>query len=80
MQTVEFLTHHHPNLYQRYNPGDVDAIPLDQGVAKEFLTTETDKEKVLKRLELKFPNGKLSPHYSSFSGDELFVVYTVPAK
>jgi 4-amino-4-deoxy-L-arabinose transferase-like glycosyltransferase len=80
MQTVEFLTHQHPNLYQRYNPGDVDAIPLDQGVAKEFLTTETDKEKVLKRLELKFPNGKLSPHYSSFSGDELFVVYTVPAK
>jgi 4-amino-4-deoxy-L-arabinose transferase-like glycosyltransferase len=79
MQTVEFLTHKKSS-YERFDPGQVASIPLDTNQAKEFLTTEPDKEKVLKQLKLKFPDGKLSPHYSSFSGDELFVVYTVLAK
>jgi len=75
---VDFLTHNHSSFIQ-VQPDDVNKLPLDNGTAKEFATYENDKEKVLKQLRLKFPKGQISPHYSSFSGKELFVVYTVPA-
>lgn len=79
MFTVDFLTHNHTS-YTRVDPGKAAAIPLDSGTAKEFLFFEKDKEEVLKQLKLKFPNGHSSPHYSAFSGNELYMVYTVPAK
>lgn len=78
LQTVEYLTHNKSS-YIVVDPSKVDSIPLDNGSAKEFMVFENDKETALKRLRLKFPKGQTSPHYSTFSGDELFLVYTVPA-
>ncbi len=79
MQTVEYLTHNKSN-YMHVDTNKVDGIPLDAGTAKEFAVFENDQEQVLKRLRQKFPKGQTSPHYSTFSGDELFVIYTVPAQ
>lgn len=79
LQTVEYLTHNKAS-YTHVDTEKVDGIPLDPGSAKEFAVFKNDHEKVLKRLKLKFPKGQTSPHYSSFSGEELFVIYTVPAQ
>lgn len=79
MFPIDYLTHNRTS-YTRVNPADTAAIPLDKGTAKEFLIFEKDKEAVLKQLRLKFPNGKISPHYSSFSGNELFLIYTASAQ
>lgn len=78
-QTLSFLTHGKVQ-YDRIDPGRVDEIALNAGTAKEFLIFSYDKGKALDRLKLKFPDGKLSPFYSSFTTEELFVIYTVDAK
>lgn len=79
LQTVEYLTHNKSS-YSQIDPPQVDAIPLEAGQEKEFAIFSYEKEKLLSRLQLKFPNGKVSPHYSAFSGDELFIIYRVPAQ
>ena len=79
MQTVNFLTHGKAT-FDLVDPSNVDKIALDPGVSKEFTIFVNDKEKVIKRLQLKFPDGQLSPYYSPFTGEELFVVYTVKSK
>lgn len=79
LQTVEYLTHK-KSQYTRIDPTEVDSIPLEPGQAKEFAVFSYEKDKLLSRLQLKFPDGKVSPYYSSFSGDELFILYNVPAK
>ncbi len=79
MMTVEYLTHN-KSQYQRVDTDKVDDVPLEPGQAKEFAIFRGERETVLKRLQLKYPNGQESPHYSTFNGEELFVTYRVPAQ
>jgi 4-amino-4-deoxy-L-arabinose transferase-like glycosyltransferase len=79
MQTVEYLTHH-KTTYHQMEVKDIDALPLNPAEAREFAFFINDKDEALKHLQLKFPDGQISPHYSNFSGNELFVTYRVAAK
>lgn len=77
LQALEYLTHNHVR-YIQIDPKKLPKLPVTAG-AKEFSTLEGDKDKVLTQLKAQYPKGRVTPHYSSFSGNELFVTYTVPA-
>jgi 4-amino-4-deoxy-L-arabinose transferase-like glycosyltransferase len=78
LMPLQYLTYKHVS-YIQVDPGNLAKLAVNRRIANEFITQEGDRDVVLKQLRLEFPNGRLSPHYSSFSGKELFVVYTVPA-
>jgi 4-amino-4-deoxy-L-arabinose transferase-like glycosyltransferase len=73
---IDYFTHHKTS-YARVESAKVDSVPLGSGTPKRFVIFEHDRDSVLKRLNLKFPRGKTAPHYSPFTGKELFVVYSV---
>jgi hypothetical protein len=75
---VQFLTYERAD-YTLIDPSQLAQVPLQPGVAKEFSILEGERDPALKALKLRFPDGLISPHYSAFSGNELFVIYTVPA-
>lgn len=79
LQTVEYLTHN-KSQWQAVDPQKVDAVPLEPAVAKEFAVFYYDKDKVLERLRLKFPQGTVSPYYSPVNNNELYILYKVPAQ
>ena len=78
LMPLQYLAHNHVT-YTQIDPGTISKTVFPVRGAKEFSVGEGDKAAAIKALEAKFPKGKTSPHYSSFSGNELFVVYTVPA-
>jgi hypothetical protein len=75
---VDYLTYGRAS-YTRIDPPQIAKYVLPPKGAKEFSVLESDKESVLKVLKARYPKGHISPHYSGFSGNELFVVCTVPA-
>ncbi|HEX7259427.1 MAG TPA: hypothetical protein VF272_00660, partial [Candidatus Saccharimonadia bacterium] len=78
MKPVAFLTHKKAS-YHRLETKAVAALPLEPSGAKEFSILSGDTSEVLPHLERKYPKLQRSPHYSTFDGRELFVIYTVPA-
>jgi 4-amino-4-deoxy-L-arabinose transferase-like glycosyltransferase len=79
LMPVQYLTHGKSE-YRQLEASNIDGLPLDAGTAKEFAVFRGDKDIALRQLELKFPDGQLSPHYSNFSGSELFTTYRVSPK
>lgn len=77
LQPLQYLAHNHVS-YTQVDPRKLPDLKVDTHVANEFIMQEADRESDLKQLRTEFPKGQTSPHYSSFSGKELFVVYTVP--
>ncbi|HUC86732.1 MAG TPA: glycosyltransferase family 39 protein [Candidatus Saccharimonadales bacterium] len=75
---VQFLTYHKTS-YTLVDPTQLGSVPLQPGVAKQFSILEGERQQSLTALKRRFPNGRITPHYSGFSGNELFVIYTVPA-
>lgn len=73
--TVLYLTHGKAE-YRRIDPGDISQLPKD-GAPKQFVIGQGFKAEAIKRLTERFPEGRVSPHYSDFSGNELFLVYEV---
>jgi 4-amino-4-deoxy-L-arabinose transferase-like glycosyltransferase len=78
LMPVAYLTYSH-GAYTPLDPTAVSHVPLSPDSAKQFSILEGDKSTVVPLLKKEFPGGHLSPHYSAFSGKELFVIYTVPA-
>lgn len=78
LMPVEFLTHNHA-AYRQIETDQAARAELPAHRAVEFAMFEGDRETVLKQLQTRYPKGHVSPHYSSFSGNELFVTYTIPA-
>ncbi len=78
LMPVAYLTYHHAS-YIPVDPKAVSQVAIPSPGAKQFSVLEGDKQTVLPLLKKAFPSGQVSPHYSPFSGKELFVVYTVPA-
>ena len=78
LMPLQYLTHNKVS-YIQVDPANLPKLAVNTHIANEFIMQEGDRDKDLKQLQTEFPKGQLSPHYSSFSGKELFVVYTVPA-
>lgn len=78
LMSLQYLAYNHVN-YTQVDSNNLAKLAVNTHQASEFITQEGNREVVLKQLRLEFPKGHLSPHYSSFSGKELFIVYTVPA-
>jgi len=78
LMPVAYLTYGHAS-YTPVDPSAVVHLSLPPQTAKQFSVLEGDKPTVVPLLKKEFPGGRLSPHYSAFSGKELFVLYTVPA-
>ncbi|HSH31531.1 MAG TPA: hypothetical protein VK963_02580, partial [Candidatus Saccharimonadales bacterium] len=71
--TILYLTHNQAK-YERIDPGQISQLPTD-GAPKQFVIGQGFKAEAIKRLTERFPDGRVSPHYSDFSGNELFLVY-----
>ena len=74
-KTVDYLAHNHAP-YTRIDPSAIATLPLD-GQPKEFVVSNSNTDQSVKDFKSRFPGGVLTPHYSSFSGSELFLVYEV---
>jgi 4-amino-4-deoxy-L-arabinose transferase-like glycosyltransferase len=57
-------------------PKGITGLPLAPG-ARTFVITVTARDEAVKSLSLKFPGGKLKPHLSAFSQNEIFYTYEV---
>jgi 4-amino-4-deoxy-L-arabinose transferase-like glycosyltransferase len=69
---VRYLNYdHQPTLIL---PNDIATIPVAT-TAKQFVITATIRDIAASKLSLKYAGGKLEPHYSSFSQNELFYNY-----
>lgn len=78
LSPLEYLAHDHVS-YTVIDVSSIAKLKGRSGIAMEFALKEDSKADGLNQLEITFPKGHISPHYSSFSGNELFVIYTVPA-
>ncbi len=78
LKPVAYLTHN-KSTYQQIELSGINGLAFEPSKAKEFSILSDDKDKVLAKLSVKYPKGKVSPHYSDFDGRELFIIYTVPS-
>ena len=61
-------------VYQALAPAGIITLPTGMG-ARQFIITAAVRDEAARNLALKFAGGKLVPHYSSFSQNELFYTY-----
>lgn len=76
-QALQYLTHNRVHYTQMDPKVFAKQRPIPGPI--EFAVLHNDKNEVLAQLKAQYPKGRLTPHYSSFSGNELFITYTVPA-
>ncbi|MBW4062098.1 glycosyltransferase family 39 protein [Candidatus Saccharibacteria bacterium] len=60
--------------YQAMNAAGVIALPVSTA-GHQFIITATVRDETARNLAAKFAGGKLAPHYSSFSQNELYYDY-----
>lgn len=75
---LQYLTHNHSTYTRIEDDAQLNKLPAKSKEVRRFYIPEGSKLDALKKLERKFPGGSVAPHYSAFSGDEIYIVYTVP--
>jgi hypothetical protein len=73
--TVQYLTHGHSS-YLRIDPSQINGLSTN-GKSIKFLVSTENRATAENTLRVKFPGGIWTPHYSSFSGSDLYYVYEV---